>query len=159
TMSTATDDGGTIIRPNNLASGSAGRWVRIYSGAINVRWFGAGLGGADDAPVIQRAIETAIHSGSYGTTVYLPAGNYHIRQPIYIETSDATYQGWIAVRITGDGKFNTHIFMSGAYSTAFIFGGLSQASNPGGPATRIRHSEISHLSIEQVGTPTRLDGA
>jgi len=157
--STAADDGGTIIRPTNVPSGSPGRWVRLYSGAINVRWFGAGLGGADDAPVIQRAIETAIHGGSYGSTVYLPAGNYNIQQPIYIETSDASYNGWIAVRVSGDGKFNTHILMAGAYSTAFVFGGLSQTSNPGGAATRIRHSEISDLSIEQVGTPTRLDGA
>jgi hypothetical protein len=158
------DNRGTVVRPDAIAQASPGRWVRSYSGAINVRWFGAGVGAADDAPLIQQAIETAIHVGfpgnpSFGSTVYLPAGNYNVGQPIYIETSDAAYQDWISVRLTGDGKFNTHIKLTGAYSTAFVFGGLSQSANPNGAGTRLRHCEISNLSIEQPGDKQRLDGA
>ncbi len=121
--STANNDGGTVVRPNSIPPADPGRWLRDYAGAINVRWFGAGLGAADDAPLIQRAVETAIHIGfpgnnSFGGTVYLPAGNYNVRQAIYIETSDENYRGWISVRITGDGKFNTHIRLTGASSIA-----------------------------------------
>jgi hypothetical protein len=45
------DDGGTIIVPS-----AAGRWVRIYDHAINVKWFGAkGDGTTDDTAAIQAA--------------------------------------------------------------------------------------------------------
>jgi hypothetical protein len=156
--STEKENGGTVVRPNSIRGQNPGRWVRLYDGAINVRWFGAGLGAADDAPFVQQAIETAIHVGvpgsnSFGSTVYFPAGNYNVQQPIYIETSDVAYQGWISVKVTGDGKFNTHIILRGPYSTAFIFGGLSQSGNPQGPGWRLRHCEISNLSIEQPSNP------
>src|SRR5215469_10418848 len=131
---TLVDNGGTIIVP----TGAKGAWLRIYSGVVNVRWFGAGLGGADDAALIQKAIEVALHDGSSwsggeptfttGGTVYLPAGNYYVQQPIYFETSDANFPqsgGWISIRLVGDGKFNTHIYANGPATTVFIVGGLT----------------------------------
>jgi hypothetical protein len=164
TSTTLVDDGGTIF----THGASGGAWVRIFSGAINVRWFGAGLGGADDAPLIQKAIEAALHDGvpwsegkptfTTGGTVHLPAGNYNIQQPIFIETSDVNFPhlgGWVSVRLVGDGRFNTHIRLIGPYTTAIIVGGLT-----GPDASRIRHCEISNLSIEQVATELqRLGGA
>lgn len=52
--SSTTDNGGTIIAPN----AGSGRWKRIYSGAVNVKWFGAkGDGTTDDSAAIQSAIE------------------------------------------------------------------------------------------------------
>jgi hypothetical protein len=158
------DNGGTIL----AHSAGGGAWVRIYSGAVDVRWFGAGLGAADDAPLIQHAIEAALHDGvpwsggkptfTTGGTVRLPAGNYNLQQPIFIETSDVNFPhlgGWVSLRLVGDGRFNTHIRLIGPYTTAFIAGGLT-----GPDASRIRHCEISNLSIEQVATePQRLGGA
>src|SRR3954468_24366836 len=38
------DNGGTVVRPDGVAPADPGRWVRRYSGTVNVRWFGAGLG-------------------------------------------------------------------------------------------------------------------
>src|SRR5262249_32856619 len=109
--SSSGDNGGTGIVPTNSTTG---RWVPLYTGAIEVRWFGAGLGGADDSAKIQQAIETAIHvPGGGGATVHLPAGTYNVQHPIYIETSDTSYGGWIGVRIVGDGKFNTHVRITG----------------------------------------------
>ncbi len=35
------DNGGTIIIPDAAVPNDPGRWVRLYSGAINIRWFGA----------------------------------------------------------------------------------------------------------------------
>jgi hypothetical protein len=164
TSAALVDDGGTIL----THSAGGGAWVRIFTGAVNVRWFGAGLGGTDDAPLIQKAIEAALHDGvpwsagkptfTTGGTVCLPAGNYSIQQPIFIETADADFPhlgGWVSLRLVGDGKFNTHIRLVGPYTTAFIVGGLT-----GPDASRIRHCEISNLSIEQIATePQRVGGA
>jgi hypothetical protein len=161
---TLIDNGGTIIVP----TGGNGAWLRVYSGVVNVRWFGAGLGGADDAPPIQKAIEVALHDGipwsggaptfTTGGTVYLPAGNYYVQQPIYFETSDANFPqagGWISVRLVGDGKFNTHIYANGPDTTVFIVGGLT-----GIDAHRVRHCEISNLHIgENAADQQRLGPA
>ncbi len=35
------DDGGTIIIPNGYTATSPGRWLRVFSGALNPKWFGA----------------------------------------------------------------------------------------------------------------------
>lgn len=54
--SSATTNLGTIFKPNN----ANGRWIRQYSGEINVKWFGA-IGDLlnDDAAAIQNAADTA----------------------------------------------------------------------------------------------------
>jgi hypothetical protein len=67
--STDNDNGGTVVRPNSITPADPDRWLRHYTGAINVRWFGAGLGAADDAPLIQRAVGTAIHTSAFRATV------------------------------------------------------------------------------------------
>ena len=64
--SSATETIGTIVSPNS----GAGRWLRIFSGAVNVKWFGAkGDASTDDATAIQLAINTA----GAGGAVYFPA--------------------------------------------------------------------------------------
>ncbi len=74
--SVATDNGGTII----AAAGGVGRWIRSYSGTINVRWFGAlaeGDGVGDQAyqiAVNQVAINAALLAGP---EVYIPPGTFY----------------------------------------------------------------------------------
>jgi hypothetical protein len=65
--STTTDDGGTIIRPTLIAAPDPGRWLRIYSGPLQVDWFGAvgdantgnNTTGTDDTAAIQTACTVA----------------------------------------------------------------------------------------------------
>jgi hypothetical protein len=70
--STATDDGGTIIRPTAIAAPDPGRWKRIYNGELQAEWFGArgdgsrtlgDTSGTDDADAIQACIEAAKANG------------------------------------------------------------------------------------------------
>jgi hypothetical protein len=81
-ISSTGDNRGTIIVPTGS---STGRWVRLYSGAISVKWFGAkGDGAANDTASIQAAIDfvgTLPPAGSTGNTLFFPPGNYKIVVP------------------------------------------------------------------------------
>jgi hypothetical protein len=97
---TITDDGGTQIVPlatgGDGGIGSVGKgWVRIYSGPINVRWFGAKGNGSSDAGVSDdaAAINAAIAVGAARqTVVYFPPGIYMVSSGINL-TSSVELQG------------------------------------------------------------------
>ncbi|RAV21110.1 hypothetical protein DQG23_13275 [Paenibacillus contaminans] len=80
------DNTGTVI-----VSGSGMRFKRIYSGEVNVRWFGAkGDGVADDRAAIQAAIDSlkALHTNRTaegGGVVYMPKGRYRVTDTIYLD--------------------------------------------------------------------------
>lgn len=82
------DNNGTIIMLN---TGTPGRWKRVYSGAVNVTWFGAkGDGIADDDAAIQAAINVAGEEGS----VLLPGEKkYKVSNVIKIKKG-LTVQGY-----------------------------------------------------------------
>lgn len=61
---TGTANGGTVF------AGATGFWNRQYSGAVNVKWFGA-VGTADDTSVFQAAFNS-------GFNVQIPDGTYNV---------------------------------------------------------------------------------
>lgn len=68
--SSATANGGTIIAPDV----GDGRWIRVYSGPINIRWFGAlGDGTGNDGEFIQNAADFLAPTGG---EIYFPTGRY-----------------------------------------------------------------------------------
>ena len=94
------DNGGTVIAP----TAGIGRWKRVYSGAINVRWFGAkgdddgAGGGTDDTAAFTSAI-------SASSLVFVPAGVYKITNTLsltsgkkLVSSEDAT------VALSGSGS-------------------------------------------------------
>jgi hypothetical protein len=156
--SSAADNGGTIIAPTG---GGTGRWRRLFSGPVNVRWFGAGLGAADDSAAIAAAINLALHNGAVwtGGTVYFPRGDYLIANPIYVGTTDSLVQ-WVSLRLTGDGKFSTNVYRTGTDSTCFIFGSAYiDPQLPGADTSKIRYCEISHMHLANTNVANTTSGA
>lgn len=99
------DNGGTVIAPT---SGS-GRWLRAYSGAVDVRWFGAkGDGATDDSDAFIAAMSAAVagyhhtvFAGSKaGWALYISKGNYLVqRNNVFGLCPTGTY---VRGRIFGD---------------------------------------------------------
>lgn len=78
--SSAADDQGTVIKPSGISPSNPGRWKRIFSTSLNVKWFGAkGNNLADDTAAITNAIITA--SKTCGELV-MPKGTYLISETI-----------------------------------------------------------------------------
>ena len=70
-VSTAADNGGTIIQVTGVPTG---RWKRVNTSAINVRWFGAkGDNSTDDSLIFQDVVTYCVTNG---LAVYVPAGEF-----------------------------------------------------------------------------------
>ncbi len=85
-----TDDGGTLIVPGGTGVGSVGPgWVRIYSGPMNVRWFGAVANGTSPD---QQGIQNAINAvPSTGGAVYVPPTTAFYNLTAGVANGDGTY--------------------------------------------------------------------
>lgn len=99
--STEADNGGTIIQ---VTSVTTGRWKMKYSGAINLKWFGAkgdwnGTSGTDDST----ALSNAIASIATGGNLYVPSSKFYIGTG-YSVTSRTD------INIYGDGKSSQFIY-------------------------------------------------
>lgn len=73
--SVVADNAGTVIQKTGLTTG---RWIRLFSGSVNVKWFGAKGTldtSNDDTVAFQRAVNTGFH-------VFVPAGEYYLSAPI-----------------------------------------------------------------------------
>jgi hypothetical protein len=114
--STAADDGGITFAPTGVATG---RWIRQFSGAGNVRWFGAkGDGTTDDTSAIEAAILGAENQGAIypNIVVYFPAGVYRVTAPGALSINGGNLTTGLSFR--GDGMYNSIIrcsFASGGW--------------------------------------------
>jgi len=97
-----TDNDGTIILYNGTSS--TGVWKRVYSGPVNVKWFG--ISGTDNTAAIQKAV-----SATGKSILYFPAGNYAISATIILPDS---------ITVTGDGM-NSSIITSSVTDFAFYY--------------------------------------
>ena len=142
--SVAADNDGTILQPVN----GNGRWLRVYSGPINIRWFGAtGDGTTDDTAAIQAAIDTAAtgngETGPRGVALYVPAGAYAITN---VDLKRGTW-------IEGFGP-GVSIFRKTS-TTGYAFDFDSTGLTPSSVQDQVT---IKGISIWQVGTPSNGGG-
>lgn len=129
--STDADNDGTILEPTN----GIGRWFRVYTGAVNVQWFGAtGDGATDDSAQIQAAIDY-IESLTQGGAIFFPSATYLIETALAIS-------GLVPIQLFGEGEGSSIITVSGAIN------GLEMGS---GSADRTIDLRISNLSINGQG--------
>jgi len=112
--STLADNDGTIVRPNHVAAASPGRWIRLYTGPVNVRWFGAGLGLGSDLARIMSALAVLTATGG---ELFFPAANYFLSGPIDITSNNIT--------LRGESPFGSRLAGSGAFDTIRVLGSLS----------------------------------
>jgi hypothetical protein len=97
--SSASDNGGTVIKPSAMSSASPGRWIATKPSELNVRMFGAkGDGVADDVAAFSAAF--AALPGGIGE-VYAPAGTFRFASTLIISG--------IGKSLRGSGKDSTTI--------------------------------------------------
>lgn len=116
--SSETENIGTIVAPNS----GTGRWKRIYSGALNLKWFGAkGDGVTDDSTAVQAALDFV---GIAGGKVFVPAGRYLLNTAILLPVTDKQ------VSIEGENE-RASVFVSGITSVTAtaMFKGIGLIGN------------------------------
>lgn len=103
--STLEDDGGTVIRPTSTPPTAPGRWIRIFSGALSVKWFGArGDGTTADDVAIQNAIDAAAWEDNSkpakagAGVVFFPAGHYLLSKSLSIVAGKTATQSNIVLQ-------------------------------------------------------------
>jgi hypothetical protein len=139
--STSGDDGvsstqpGTIIVPTGSTSG---RWVRLYSGEINVKWFGARGQGTevDDAPAINKAISVA---GALQAAVFIPRGIYRL--------DAALVMSFPGMRLHGEKDATTFLDKVGNSADTIVFSRTSNAC------------QVADLQIRPRGAVHQTSGA
>lgn len=146
--STAADNGGTIIRPNAVLAANPGRWLRIFSGAVNIRWFGAkGDGVTDDTPALTAAANTS-------KIVEAPYGDYVILSPVTIYAGlrgHGADDGQTIFTLTGTGQLvvgDTNAHWSGFFIRSAV-NNLKFIRVPG-----ISYWTCTDFRVEPIGAAT-----
>lgn len=108
--STATDNGGTIIKETATTTG---RWLRQITDKINVTWFGARGDGVTNCDAAFDA--AAVVAMATGRPFYMPAGSYlKTTTTTFSVASKTTDESEISYSIIGDGSGVTEILWNGA---------------------------------------------
>ena len=150
--STEADNGGTIIQATGVTTG---RWKRVYSGAVNVRWFGAkGDGTTNDQPAIQAAID-------YSRNVYLSDGQYYIASALTISTGQHIVgRSWNTVSLKATSDISViSLSATSDKHTSLLIRGIKMSYQSGTPSTKaaidfsaaiggVGYSTIEECSLE-----------
>jgi len=118
-VSTLPDDGGLTIIPNG--SPTQGRWRRVTSGPVNIRWFGASSGAtsSQNSASIQKAIDSLPGSGG---AVLFPAGAYRVADAVRVVRNN--------VFLIGEGMDATTLIGDLALYAVVRFGNLATDERP-----------------------------
>ncbi|WP_316744545.1 glycosyl hydrolase family 28-related protein [Pedobacter antarcticus] len=111
------DNGGTIFKVSNV---SQGRWKRIYSGEVNVKWFGAIGNNSFDNYAAFSAASTFLSNSPYGGTMYIPEGKYLLETGIEFNQLVGDESAIRRISVNGSGPGSTEIIYNGV-GNAFRF--------------------------------------
>lgn len=105
---TSAENGGTIFL--STASGATGRWKRLYSEALSVKWFGVkGDGNTDDTFKINNAISHL----PVDATLFFPTGIYLVSSTLTLSSKTNVIleaDSNVTIQMTGSGSYNTTCF-------------------------------------------------
>jgi hypothetical protein len=158
--STAPTNRGTMFASRN---GGSGRWMRIFSGALNVRWFGAkGDGSQDEVLFLQNAIDSLPVRGG---AVYIPAGDYLLaKSETRLTLSDLGANLWSSAYhfcLLVSQRQNIRISGDGASSRLFVTQAKGQPYQPSDPSLlaldTCTNCDIESLCV--VGAGKRFPGS
>lgn len=101
------DNIGTIIIPDSAPA--AGRWLRIFTGAVNAKWFGVRGDGSTNDTVSMQSANTFVQSQTFGGDLFFPASSGR-----YLFSANLTFGAQVrVVRESGA------IFASSGFTMAF----------------------------------------
>ena len=125
--SAVADNGGTVIAPTFAGFSGTGRWTRVYSGAVDVKWFGAkGDDSTDDTAAIQAWLSFVPDNSS----ATLSKGTYCVTDTINIGGKNyVTFDFFGSIKRRNGSTFN-HL-SSITSSTDCVFNTLSVDGNRG----------------------------
>ena len=124
---TGTNNGGTVFT-TTASPGFTGALIRNYSGAINVKWFGAT---GKNLPADTNAIKNAlVEAGAKHCRTFFPAGIYQINQTITIPNY---------TDIFGEGKG-----LGATTRTSLYFSGTGKCFSLAGNYTKISDLELAN---------------
>jgi hypothetical protein len=129
----ATIDGGLVF-----SSVAGGRWLRQYSGAVDVRWFGAA---GDDLTDNTTVLQSAYDSVPANSELKFPPGTYRLNSSVTISKP---------LRITGSGTLKA---MAGTFPLNVLGSGSS-----GTMVSGVRYDSVSTLPTVQPGIQSVLSG-
>jgi hypothetical protein len=135
---------GVWLAPDSDDTGASGAWKRIFSGAANLRWWGAaGDATTDDTTVIQNAfnwMEQAAQDETDTRTLFVPLGKYKLTSTITMTEGFLVLgEGCTMFR---DRPFSTDLEEAGSWfyiahtGKGFTLGGQGATSVRGGGAMR-----------------------
>jgi pectate lyase-like protein len=143
------EEGGLVIRPNSLQPTQPGRWRRVFSGPVSVKWFGAkGDGQTDDTPAIQNAINVAVNlvtNPVQGTgVVEFPKGLYRVTNGFTIPAAITLMGQGGTPGGTADFPTNFPTILHDLDGDLFTFDGntTSLAFSSGGGVERLRIVQV-----------------
>jgi hypothetical protein len=148
--STYIDNAGTVITPSGGSDSVA--WLRLYSGEINARWFGANPSLTNNQPAIQAALNAANNAGE----VHLPPGDYKITSPLSIPRGvSLTGAGGMASQITANGCDAIRFTFTTGFGNCILRGLYLVGMNPisvqhgiNAPGTNNTADELYGITIE-----------
>ena len=152
---------GVYVAPASAPTGASGAWVRAYSGAASVFWFGAlGDGATDDYAAIQAAVNLVL-------PVYIPGGfEFKVSDGVQLRSGAMIYGDGYCSKVTSSGT-NKRVFWATTKSNItirqlFINGNLTGAGSTnkaadGGDGIGISdctNVTISNCTFDNIGRTT-----